>query len=89
TEIPEVSKKSEKDSPKVKKSAKLKTKKNSEILTQQTTSEFVSPKTEKFTCKVCGKKFKCKSGLYFHNNAHLAESSFECDDCKKLYPSKY
>lgn len=39
-------------------------------------------------CKICKKKFVCKTGLKYHMNLHLGLKPFECDVCERSFADK-
>ena len=41
--------------------------------------------TDKFTCEVCGKTFKSKSGLKDHSYSHLTVKEHECSICQSKF----
>ena len=41
-----------------------------------------------FTCDICRKSFKFKSGMIAHRRFHTGEKIFECDICKKKFTQK-
>ena len=41
-----------------------------------------------FTCDICRKSFKYKSGMIAHRRFHTGEKIFECDICKKKFTQK-
>ncbi|XP_067120137.1 zinc finger protein 85-like [Centruroides vittatus] len=48
-----------------------------------------SPRNGKiYACKICGKEFKRKNGLSYHEATHSEERPFKCDICNKSFKWK-
>ncbi|XP_077109801.1 uncharacterized protein LOC143766200 isoform X1 [Ranitomeya variabilis] len=50
--------------------------------------EKIHTKAQKYSCSVCGKRFRQKSNLLDHQAIHTGEKPFSCSECGKCFARK-